>query len=151
MIYVKEKFLSYLYTLNCFKVLGIDFGIRKTGLALYDSQINIVLPYLILQDILRNYQQIINILNKQDIKGIVIGYPLTLNCSKTKYTNIIVEFAEFLGTHCNIPITLSDERFTTSMANQLLKENNIKRKTRNKIDDLLAACIILENFFYKKR
>ena len=34
---------------------------------------------------------------------------------------------------------------------QLLKENNMKRKTRNKIDDLLAACIILENFFYKKR
>ena len=147
----KKKFLSYLYTLNRFKVLGIDFGIRKTGLALYDSQINIVLPHLILQDVLSNYQQLINIVNKEDVNGIIIGYPLTLNFSQTKYTNIIVKFAEFLGSQCNIPITLSDERFTTSMANQLLKENNIRRKTRNKIDDLLAACIILENFFYKKR
>ena len=147
----EKKFLKQLHRLKYFKVLGVDFGLKKTGLALYQSEINIVVPHSILTDILINYQQIINIVDKQSINGIIIGYPLTLDFNKTQHTHIIVKFTKFIASKCNIPILFSDERFTTSMANQRLKENNIKRKTRNRIDDLLAACIILENFFYKKK
>ena len=60
----------------------------------------------------------------------------------------VKKFADTLVDKINLPIILSDERFTTSLANTLLKEVNLKRKVRNKMDDIVAASILLENFFY---
>ena len=144
----KSEFLNELNNLNKFKVLGIDFGFKKSGLAIYMSEINIVTPLTIFNDITSNFDNLALLLKENRINAIIIGYPLKLDGNKTVYTEKIKKFADMLVNKVNLPIILSDERFTTSLANTLLKEVNLKRKVRNKMDDVVAASILLENFFY---
>jgi len=144
----KSEFLNELNNLNKFKVLGIDFGFKKSGLAIYMSEINIVTPLTIFNDITSNFDNLALLLKENRINAIIIGYPLKLDGNETIYTEEIKKFADTLIDKVNLPIILSDERFTTSLANTLLKEVNLKRKVRNKMDDVVAASILLENFFY---
>ena len=144
----KSEFLNELNNLNKFKVLGIDFGIKKSGLAIYTSEINIVTPFTIFNDITSNFDNLALLLKENRINAIIIGYPLKLDGNETIYTEKIRTFADTLVNKVNLPIILSDERFTTSLANTLLKEVNLKRKIRNKMDDVVAASILLENYFY---
>jgi putative Holliday junction resolvase len=144
----KSEFLNELNNLNKFKVLGIDFGFKKSGLAIYMSEINIVTPLTIFNDITSNFDNLALLLKENRINAIIIGYPLKLDGNETIYTEEIKKFADTLVDKVNLPIILSDERFTTSLANTLLKEVNLKRKVRNKMDDVVAASILLENFFY---
>ena len=144
----KSEFLNELNNLNKFKVLGIDFGLNKSGLAIYTSEINIVTPLAIFNDITSNFDNLTLLLKENRINAIIIGYPLKLDGNETIYTEEIKKFADTLVDKVNLPIILSDERFTTSLANTLLKEVNLKRKVRNKMDDIVAASILLENFFY---
>ena len=144
----KSEFLNELNNLNKFKVLGIDFGLKKSGLAIYTSEINIVTPLAIFNDITSNFDNLTLLLKENRINAIIIGYPLKLDGNETIYTKKIKKFADTLIDKVNLPIILSDERFTTSLANTLLKEVNLKRKVRNKMDDIVAASILLENFFY---
>ena len=144
----KKEFLHEIQIINKFKVLGIDFGLERSGLSIYHSEINIVMPLSTIYKIVDNLNNLIILLNKNHIHGIVIGYPITLDAKETMLTEEIKRFALKLLSKINIAIIFSDERFTTSLTNTLLKQVSLKRKERNKIDDIISASIILENFFY---
>jgi putative Holliday junction resolvase len=105
------------------------------------------MPTEIFRDIEQNLESLVMLIREKRIDAIIIGLPLKLDGSTTINTKAIVKFAEDLGAKLDIPIIFSDERCTTSLANTLLKEANVKRKKRNQIDDVVAACILLENFF----
>ncbi|WPX96607.1 Holliday junction resolvase RuvX [Candidatus Bandiella euplotis] len=143
----KADFLKTLKELKIFKVLGIDFGARKSGLAIYNSEIRLAIPTEVFEDIEKNLEVLLTLIKEMDINGIIIGLPLKFDGSIAANAKHIVKFAETLATKAHIPTILSDERCTTALANTLLKESNIKRKKRNQIDDIVAACILLENFF----
>jgi putative Holliday junction resolvase len=143
----KADFLKQLAKLEKFKVLGIDFGEKKSGLAIYNSEIRMAMPLVTFREIEQNLENLLVLIQENKIAGIIIGLPLQLNGNTTINTQNIAKFAEKLGMRIATPITFSDERCTTSLANTLLKEANIKRKKRNQIDDVVAACILLENFF----
>lgn len=144
----KDEFLNELNKLNKFKVLGIDFGTKKSGLAIYTSEINIVTPLTIFNKITSDLKDFIKLIDENRINAIIIGHPLKLDGNETTKTKEIKKFIAVLVDKVNLPLILSDERFTTSLANSLLKEVLLKRKVRNKIDDIVAASILLENFFY---
>ncbi len=144
----KGEFLNELNKLNKFKVLGIDFGLKKSGLAIYNSEVNIVIPLTIFNNITSQFDKLIQLLSENRVNAVIVGYPLHLDGNETAQTDEIKKFAAMLVSEANIPIILSDERFTTSLANTLLKEAKLKRKVRNKMDDMVSASILLENFFY---
>ncbi|MBY0581021.1 MAG: Holliday junction resolvase RuvX [Rickettsiales bacterium] len=144
----KGEFLNELNKLNKFKVLGIDFGLKKSGLAIYNSEVNIVIPLTIFNNITSQFDKLIELLSENRVNAVIVGYPLHLDGNETAQTDEIKKFADMLVSEANIPVILSDERFTTSLANTLLKEANLKRKVRNKMDDMVSASILLENFFY---
>jgi putative Holliday junction resolvase len=144
----KGEFLNELNKLNKFKVLGIDFGLKKSGLAIYNSEVNIVIPLTIFNNITSQLDKLIELLSENRVNAVIVGYPLHLDGNETAQTDEIKKFADMLVSEANIPVILSDERFTTSLANTLLKEANLKRKVRNKMDDMVSASILLENFFY---
>ena len=143
----KDDFLIPLNKLRNFKVLGIDFGEKKSGLAIYNSEVSLAIPLMVFKEIHKNLNDLFKLIQDRDINAIIIGLPLKLDGSTTKGTENIVKFAKMLDAKVNMPIILSDERFTTRLADTLLKEANIKRKKRNQVDDLIVACILLENFF----
>ena len=144
----KGEFLNELNKLNKFKVLGIDFGFKKSGLAIYNSEVNVVTPLIIFNNITSEFDKLIKLLSENRVNAVIVGYPLHLDGNETVQTDEIKKFAGMLVSKVNIPIILSDERFTTSLANTLLKEAQLKRKVRNKMDDMVSASILLENFFY---
>jgi putative Holliday junction resolvase len=144
----KGEFLNELNKLNKFKVLGIDFGFKKSGLAIYNSEVNVVTPLIIFNNITSEFDKLIKLLSENRVNAVIVGYPLHLDGNETVQTDEIKKFAGMLVSKVNIPIILSDERFTTSLANTLLKEAKLKRKIRNKMDDMVSASILLENFFY---
>ena len=69
-----------------------------------------------------------------------------MNGSYGKAAKNIEDFVNKLGALISKPIKLQDERLSTAGANRMLIEAGIKRKKRNKVDDAVAACIILENY-----
>ena len=143
----KDDFLHQLGQLKNFKVLGIDFGEKKSGLALYNSEINLAIPLVVFKEIQKNLNSFLKFIQDKTIDAIIIGLPLQLDGSITRNAKSVIEFAKILDKKTNLPIILSDERFTTTTANILLKEANLKRKKRNQIDDAVAAYILLEDFF----
>lgn len=144
----KDEFLNKLNQLGEFKVLAIDYGRKKSGLAIYNSTIKIVTPLKIFHNIYQNIDKLITIIEGKSINALVIGKPVKLDYSSATLTNEVEKFTQSLSDLTNLPIILIDERFTTSLANTLLKEVDIKRKKRNEIDDIVSASLILEELFY---
>ena len=141
----KERFIQHLKKLSVYKILGVDYGTKKIGTAIYDNQSNFVLPLaVVIKD--GGLKSLLAVIKSNKINGIVIGLPLGVDGAFTKACVHVAEFAKDLSGATRLPCILSDERFTTLAANELLKNADIKRKKRNQIDDMIAAKILLEDF-----
>lgn len=129
------------------KILGIDYGRGKIGLALADEQLKIATPYKIIKNsnkknILRELKQICR---EEDIKQIIIGEPSRLTNNNQEMIIEIKKFIKEIKTFLKISIKLEDERMTTKMAKVLLKG------TKTKNDDSVAAMIILQGYLDKNK
>lgn len=145
----KEQFLSKIHQSNKYIILGLDVGDSKIGTSLYNSELSFAIPHKTIQrsNTKQDLEKLNQMIQEQSISGIVIGMPYELSGIKGKSAEKIEKFAIELSENTNLPISFQDERFTTAFANTLLKSTNMKRKQRNKVDDQIAACIILNNFF----
>lgn len=134
-----------------YKLLGLDIGDRKIGLATVSSEIKLptTSKTIIRNNINNDLGQIASFTEQNNIDGLVIGLPLSLDGKENKACQKIRKFAAQLTKKITLPITFHDERYTTSMAHSIGSEFNISRKQRNKTDDQIAACLILESFIKK--
>jgi putative Holliday junction resolvase len=128
------------------KAMGIDYGLKKTGIAISDNGLSMALPVCVInvknQDLLT--QNIGKLMQQYEIGFLVLGFP------NAQYDSTIYqEFAQLLATNFNVPIYLQDETYTSRMADEMLKDLGLNRKRRNTIDDKISAKLILENFLEK--
>ncbi len=129
------------------RVLGIDYGEVRIGIALSDTTQTIAnaKPYI---DRKKKHpiEEIKNIIHNNNIGLLIIGLPLNLKGKYSDKTREVKEFSKKLKKEISIPIKLWDERFSTVSAEMVLRDSNIKsKKQRDKIDSL-AAQIILQNY-----
>lgn len=130
------------------KILGIDYGTVRVGLAITDS-LNITaqsMDTLIINndnDILLN--KLKELIKKENIKEIVFGYPKHLNGDISKTAKTIDEIIKEIE-KLNVKVIKWDERLTTVMAYKTMRDLNIKQKEKNKHADRLAAQYILEDY-----
>ena len=131
---------------NTKPIIGIDYGEKKTGLAISTPDHSFAMPF----QLIINYSQkdkikkITYIIKSLEICAVIMGLPLNMNGTTSIQTNIIKHFTYKLNNKLkNIPIFFQDERLTSKMANNSLKLLGIKRKNRNANDDLISANIIL--------
>jgi len=126
------------------KFLGIDPGKRYIGLAIADDQVNIAMPYQVLD--INEYQswlkELVRIVNQEKILKIIIGYPIGLSGKPTEQTRITEQFIERLKETLNIPIISFDERLSSKMADKLL----LNQKQNHSV----AASIILQGYLDKQ-
>ena len=130
------------------KILGIDYGDARVGLAITDAlkitaQPMDTLPIHSDSSIL--IAKIKEIMNETKLEAVVIGYPRHLNgdVSETaKKVDKVIEEIEALG----IKVIKWDERLTTVMAHKTMKELGIKQKEKKIHADRLAAMYILEDY-----
>ena len=123
-----DEFITLL-TDNC-SIMSIDYGAKKIGIALSDKELSIAVPLCNINNdnnILNNIQDIVK---KHSVCAMVLGLPLMLDSTYGEQTEIILKFANTLE-FMQIPIYLQDERFTSKMADNIMKYAHIKRKNHN--------------------
>lgn len=130
------------------RILGIDFGEKRMGLALSD-------PLGITAQGLFTYERkgergdmdfIAGLVEEYVITRIVIGMPRNMNGSYGESAEKVRNFGCLLQEQLQIPMDYWDERLTTAAVQRVLIEADISRKKRKKVIDKLAAVAILQNY-----
>ena len=127
------------------KVLGIDYGEKRVGVAISDS-LQIIASSLTTIETKQFFLFLIELLQKEDIDRFVVGEPKNLDGSATDSTEMTENFVEKLSIkYPNIPITRIDERFTSKIAKQSILHagtKKIKRRDKRLVDKVSAAIIL---------
>ncbi|MCO5231966.1 MAG: Holliday junction resolvase RuvX [Chitinophagales bacterium] len=130
------------------KILAIDYGKKRTGLALSDEMKIFAFGHstvdtTILQTTLKS------LVVKENISTIVLGEPKRLNNEISETTEMVYRFKKELESWFpEMPIVLVDERYTSKMAQQSIIQSGLKKKDRqNKaLVDTVSATILLQNY-----
>lgn len=134
------------------RILAIDFGKKRTGLAVTDA-LRITANPLLTIDTKDLLQWLQTYFATEQVDEVVIGQPTQMNGQESESMNYIRPFmALFRKTFPNMPLVPFDERFTSVLAHQAMLAGGMKKKDRqNKaVVDKLAACIILEGYMEYK-
>ena len=130
------------------RILAIDYGRKRTGLAVTDVLRITANPLLTIET-----NQLIAWLTDyfvhEPVDEVVIGHPTQMNGQDSESMNYIRPFmGVFKKTFPTIPITMYDERFTSVLAHRAMIDGGMKKKNRQDkaVVDKIAACIILEGY-----
>lgn len=130
------------------RIIGIDYGIKRTGIAISDPFRSFALPIGRIDNSKDNKETIKALLKavegKGEIERFVVGLPLLLNGLESDMSKRVREFADILKSETNIEVVLLDERLTSKAAESLLREQSMNRKKRAEVVDTLSASLILE-------
>lgn len=133
------------------RILGIDYGQARLGLALSCPNRVIAFPYKTL--VVRGPLAEAAALTAKEIATlaslpaeIVIGLPLMMNGTRGSMAEEVQKFSDMLKAELSLPVTLWDERLTTTQADRSLKEANLSRKKRSRTVDGVAAVLILQSY-----
>ena len=134
------------------RVLGIDFGERRIGLALSDPMGIIAKPFKIIdRKITADYiSEILNTSKENNANIIVVGLPLTLRGGESKQTQVVKKFIEELKQLGNLPVVPVDERQSSIAAKRSLQEQGVKTGHEKGRVDETAAAIILQEYLDSK-
>lgn len=129
------------------RILGIDYGESRIGLAISDKTKSIAFPFKTIKN--KNIDSLLEFLNKlsseKNIESLVVGLPLGMNGKDTQQTKNIRIFSRSISS-LRLPIFFQDERLTSISAKKSLVEQNIKTgHNKEKIDER-AATILLQQF-----
>lgn len=135
------------------KILAVDLGDARTGLACCDRTETLASPIGVIHE--KDFEQIVNkvaIASKEyDVGEIVVGYPKNMNNTIGERALKSEDFVEQLKKLVDVPVLLWDERMTTSSAIGYLNETNTRGEKRKNVVDAVAATIILENYLTWKQ
>ena len=146
------------------RILALDYGRKKIGMALADSQARVAEPYDTLERVNRNedMRRLRELVRDQSVKQILVGLPLRLDGSAGEMAEEVKRFAERVRKQIGVPVDLVDERLTSWQAEQLLEQEFGRRIThketprgRKKVAratdgkytvDAVAALVILREY-----
>ena len=133
------------------RLMGIDFGDARVGIALSDPLMIMSQGYKTIQNDGTDslFEEIVAIIKEKEVTKIIIGLPKNMDNSQGFRTDATMEFAEKLKTFTDVEIDFSDERLTTVSAHGFLNEMNVKGKKRKGAVDTLSAALILETYMKK--
>ena len=130
------------------RVMGVDYGDARTGIAVSDLLCSIVGSTAVIHS--RNKEktitQIKEMVEKMDVGEIVVGLPKNMNGTEGPRAELCREFARLLEEATGLPIKLWDERRTTVEAHNILSQHNYHGKKRKDTVDAVAASLILEGY-----
>ena len=132
------------------RYLAIDYGTKRTGLAICDASETIASPLTVLYGQKGLLNKIADIIETENVEAIVLGLPLNMIGSESSQTRLVLKFAEQLKDRLSIPVYLQDERLSSFGAEEKLAPADFTRGMRKKRIDAIAAAEILEAFLEQK-
>ena len=136
------------------KIMGIDYGDSRTGVAISDLLCSIVGSTFVIRS--RNTEKalddILQLVKQNDVGRIVVGLPKNMDGTEGPRAMLCREFAEKLESITGLPVAMWDERRTTVEAHNILSAHNYHGKKRKNTVDAVAASLILEGYLaFRKR
>jgi len=128
------------------RIMGVDFGDSRIGVALSDPLGIMATPLKIINrtEEEKDISALIDIINENEVGSVVIGLPISMDGTLGKQAEKVKEFAGELGKKIDIPVEFKDERLSTVVAKNLVREaRKTDRKTRY---DAAAAALILQSY-----
>lgn len=137
------------------RYLGLDLGSKTLGIAISDMTNTIASVYTTLYFKDEDYHSLIlplkDIILKEDIGELVLGFPKNMNNTLGERALITLEFKDMLEKEIHIPVNMEDERLTSVISNNVLIDANVSRKKRKKKVDGMAAVIILQGYLDRNK
>lgn len=133
------------------RYLAIDYGDKRTGLAICDAAETIATPLAVIQSRTELLKKLANVVEREGVEAIVLGLPLNMDGSEGTQAELVFNFAEQLKAHLQIPIYFQDERLSSFSAEEKLTAAHFTRGGKKKRLDAVVAAEILEDFLEQKR
>ncbi len=132
------------------KIVGLDFGQKRIGVAISDEdQRNAfgraTIQNLNLDDVIK---QIKELCDEEDVKKIVLGWPKSLKNENNNLTDQIKRFGSMLEKKCSVTVEYEDERLTTQLAIKQLRD--VPGRSAKADCDRLAATAILQGYLERQ-
>ena len=121
------------------RVIGIDLGSKRIGIALSDSDLTVATPLDVIErsgNVENDHIAILKITDEWEVKRIIVGLPISLDGTLGASAQSVIDEISRLGNLTDIPIETHDERFTTVTAEQILLQQNVKRDKKKRVIDL---------------
>ena len=135
------------------RAMSLDVGTKTIGIATSDLLWMIAngVETIRRTSVERDFARIGELIKEHEVSTLVVGYPKNMNGSIGERAQICEAFAEELRTRFpNCKVVLWDERLSTVAAEKVLVDADMRRNKRKKIIDMMAAVVILQNYFDSK-
>ena len=132
--------------------MGIDFGLARIGIALSDDTKFLASPFITYKrkTLEQDLNYILDIIKTKNVDEIVCGLPMNMQGEEQKIAQQTRAFMAELEKQTNVKIDFIDERLTSAMAEELLKETEKDWKKRKEKLDAVAASILLQDYLDAK-
>ena len=130
------------------RILAIDFGSKRIGLAISDA-LGITAQGLLTLERTRlddDLQHIRNLVEEHSASRVIVGNPVSHESGETTMSRQVASFVEKLQRRLECPVELWDERLTTAEANRVLRASGIGIEKRRRARDRVAATLLLQSY-----
>jgi putative Holliday junction resolvase len=132
------------------RYLAIDYGIRRTGLAICDAAETIASPLAVIEVRKELTKKIADLVKSENVGAVVLGLPLNMDDSTGPQAKLVLQFAGQLKQYIDIPVYFQDERLSSFAAEEKMAAAGIKKGRKRKPLDAVAAAEILQAFLDNK-
>jgi putative Holliday junction resolvase len=127
------------------RVIGVDFGQKRVGLALSDPLALTARPLeVVSRD--KSLARISELVEEHEVGTVVVGLPNPLGGGESESARLAREFGVEITEAAGVEVVYVDERYTSNLAERSLLESGLKRRERREIRDKVAAAIILQTY-----
>ena len=135
------------------KIMGIDYGDARTGIAISDLLCSIVGSTCVVpsRNRAKAIADIVRLAKENAVGEIVVGLPRNMDGTEGPRAALCREFAAEVGETTGLPVVMWDERRTTVEAHNILSQHNYHGQKRKNTVDAVAASLILEGYLNSRR
>jgi putative Holliday junction resolvase len=136
------------YTIVVPRILAIDFGTKRMGLAVSDALGMTAqgLPTLQRTRIADDLEHLRSLVEEYSVEKVLVGNPIGHSGGQTSMSQLVADFAEKLRRRLPCPVELRDERLTSVEANRTLREAGLSIGKRQRAVDRMAAVLLLQSY-----
>lgn len=130
------------------RILGIDYGTKRVGIAISDAMAMIATPVSVesVSSMDEAIAVVMRIARERGVVKVVVGLPINMDGTLGPMALEAREFSDRLRARCGLPVESTDERLSTSLVERMLVSADVSRGRRKEVRDKLAAQVILQGY-----
>jgi len=130
------------------RVLAVDYGARRVGLAVSDPTGVAAepLPNVVRRGDHQAAREVAEVARQRGVQTIVVGLPLRMDGTEGPQAQAARRFAQLVERYSGLPVRLWDERLTSAQAERLLIQDGVRRERRRAVRDRVSAALLLRSF-----